>query len=63
MTIYLDCDGTWVDLYGVDNWLDYLLAENVYPYANAKPLVNLSLLARTIHELQRKASRSVSLVG
>lgn len=54
MTIYLDCDGTWIDLYGVDNWLDYLLAENVYPYANAKPLVNLSLLARTIHELQRK---------
>ena len=54
MTIYLDCDGTWINLYGVDNWLDYLLAEDVYPYANAKPLVNLSLLARTIHELQRK---------
>ena len=54
MTIYLDCDGTWINLYGVENWLDYLLAEDVYPYANAKPLVNLSLLARTIHELQRK---------
>lgn len=54
MTIYLDCDGTWIDLYGIENWLDYLLAEDIYPYANAKPLVNLSLLARTIHELQRK---------
>lgn len=51
--IWLDCDGTWIDLYGVENWLDYLLDENPYPYLNAKPLVNLSLLARTIHQLQR----------
>lgn len=52
--IYLDCDGTWIDLYGVKNWLDYLVAENTTPYEVAKPLVSLSLLARTIHELQRK---------
>lgn len=50
--IYLDCDGTWIDLYGVDGWLEYLQAENPYPYIMAKPLVNLSLLARTIHSLQ-----------
>lgn len=50
--IYLDCDGTWIDLYGVENWLDYLINENPYPYEMAKPLVNLSLLARTIHQLQ-----------
>lgn len=54
MIIYLDCDGTWIDLYGVENWLDYLLRDDVFPYANAKPLVNLSLLARTIHQLQGK---------
>lgn len=54
MIIYLDCDGTWIDLYGVDNWLEYLQAENPYPYIHAKPLVNLSLLARTIHQLQAK---------
>lgn len=52
MIIYLDCDGTWIDLYGVDNWLEYLQTENPYPYIHAKPLVNLSLLARTIHKLQ-----------
>lgn len=52
--IYFDCDGTWIDLYGVKNWLDYLIAEDVTPYAIAKPLVNLSLFARTIHELQNK---------
>ncbi len=54
MIIYLDCDGTWIDLYGVENWLDYLRAGDVFPYANAKPLVNLSLLARTIHQLQKR---------
>lgn len=52
MIIYLDCDGTWIDLYGVNNWLDYLIAENPYPYIYAKPLVNFSSLARIIHKLQ-----------
>lgn len=53
-TIWLDCDGTWIDLYGVENWLEYLIAKNPYPYMVAKPMVNLSLLARTIHQLQAK---------
>lgn len=52
--IWLDCDGTWIDLYGVNNWLNYLLDSDPYPYEKAKPLVNLSWLARTIHELQAK---------
>lgn len=52
--IYLDCDGTWIDLYGVDNWLNDLINENVRPYQEAKPLVNLSLLARTLNNLQKK---------
>ncbi len=52
--IYLDCDGTWIDLYGVDNWLNDLRNENVRPYQEAKPLVNLSLLARTLNSLQKK---------
>ena len=50
--IYLDCDGTWIDLYGVENWLDDLIHERVRPYVEAKPLVNLSLLARTLNKLQ-----------
>ena len=41
--IFFDMDGTIADLYGVDGWLDDLRAERVRPYAEAKPLVNLSL--------------------
>ena len=50
--IWLDCDGTWIDLYGVDNWLEMLINHNPTPYRIAKPMVNLSWFARTIHELQ-----------
>ena len=50
--IWLDCDGTWIDLYGVNGWLEMLQNEDTTPYKIAKPLVNLSWLARTIHELQ-----------
>lgn len=50
--IYFDLDGTIADLYGVENWLADLIAENTRPYAVAKPLVNLSLLARYIHKAQ-----------
>lgn len=52
--IYFDLDGTIADLYGVENWLADLIAENVRPYAEAKPLLNLSLLARYIHKAQAK---------
>ena len=51
--IYFDLDGTIADLYGVSGWLEDLEAENVRPYAEAKPLLNLSLLARYIHKAQR----------
>ena len=52
--IYFDCDGTFVDLYGVENWLDYLINSNPYPYMVAKPLVNLSHMARLIHKAQKE---------
>lgn len=52
--IYLDCDGTFINLYGVENWLDFLKDENPYPYEVAKPLVNLSVMAKTLHKLQTK---------
>lgn len=51
--INFDMDGTFVDLYGVENWLDYLMASDTTPYEVAKPLVNLSSLARLINRLQR----------
>ena len=53
ITINFDMDGTIADLYGVDNWLEYLINEDVYPYANAQPLPRLCTLARKLNALQR----------
>lgn len=52
-TIFFDMDGTIADLYGVNNWLDYLLASDTLPYEVAKPLVKLNSLARILNRLQR----------
>ncbi len=54
MTIWFDMDGTIADLYGVDNWLDMLIAEDPTPYLTARPLVRLSSLACKLNTLQRK---------
>lgn len=51
--IYFDMDGTIADLYGVPNWLEDLLHEDVRPYAEARPLVNLQALARILNRLTR----------
>jgi 5'(3')-deoxyribonucleotidase len=53
-TMNLDCDGTFINLYGVNGWLDDITNEDVRPYREAKPLVNLTWFARTVHELQNK---------
>ena len=54
MTIWFDMDGTIADLYGVEGWLDMLIAKDETPYAIAKPLLRLSALARVLNGLQRK---------
>lgn len=51
--IWLDCDGTIADLYGVENWLNMLRASDPAPYKLAKPLVNMNQLARKLNRLQR----------
>lgn len=53
ITINFDMDGTIADLYGVENWLEYLLAEDTTPYAVATPLIRLATLARRLNTLQR----------
>lgn len=53
MKIWFDMDGTIADLYGVKNWLDMIIAEDATPYAIAKPIVNLALLARLMNKAQR----------
>ena len=54
ITINFDMDGCLVALYDVPNWLDYLIAEDVFPYKNAEPLLRLSALARKLNALQKK---------
>lgn len=51
--INFDMDGTLCDFYGVEGWLDCLVARDPKPYAEAKPLLNLSALARKLNRLQR----------
>ena len=51
--IYFDMDGTIANLYGVEGWLNDIRAERVRPYAEAKPMVNFSVLARVLNRLTR----------
>ena len=52
--IWFDMDGTIADLYGVEGWLEMLRAEDTTPYRNARPLVNMQALARTLNRLACK---------
>lgn len=54
MRICFDMDGTIADLYGVDGWLEMLIASDERPYAMAKPLVNMNSLARILNRLQNQ---------
>ena len=51
--IWFDMDGTIADLYGVENWLPMLIDSDPTPYEIARPLVNLSRLARYLNRLQK----------
>lgn len=48
--IYWDMDGTIANLYGYKNWLEMLQAEDVTPYANCEPLVNMNELNNILCE-------------
>lgn len=54
MFIWLDMDGTIAQTYSVENWLDYLHNEMVYPYVKAAPLGNMRILARRLNFLHKK---------
>jgi hypothetical protein len=56
-TIFFDMDGTIADLYGVENWLEHLIALDALPYKIAKPLIRLSALARVLNRLQKQGYR------
>ena len=59
MRICFDMDGTIANLYGVENWLAYLMAEDTKPYAEAKVLHNMSRLARLLNKAQRNGNELV----
>ena len=51
--INFDLDGTIADLYGVENWLNQIIAEDTAPYENAQPLVKFTELTRQLNRLQK----------
>lgn len=51
--IFLDMDGTIADLYNVPNWCEKLNSGDSSPYVEAKPLWNMSQLARLLHKAQK----------
>ena len=57
MRICFDMDGTLADLYGVNNWLAYLTAEDVKPYAEASTLVRMAVLAKALNKAQRRGHK------
>ena len=50
--IYFDMDGTIADLYGVDGWLENLIAEQTKPYRMAKSLIDMRKLGKVLNHLQ-----------
>lgn len=50
--ILFDMDGTLFDLYGVENWLTKLRAEDESPYLDAKPMWDMEQLIRVLMMLK-----------
>jgi hypothetical protein len=57
--LVFDLDGTLVDLYGVQNWLAMLRAEDVKPYVVAKPLYDMDMVNNLIALLKEDGWRIV----
>lgn len=51
--LWFDMDGTFVDLYGVKEWLPKLIAEDASPYKEAKPLCRMATFARLLNKAQK----------
>jgi hypothetical protein len=57
LTIYLDMDGTFANLYGVRDWLPKLTNHDATPYRDAKGLCHMPTLARQLNLLRAKGIR------
>ena len=58
-TLVFDMDGTIADFYGVNDWLDYLKAENTTPYEIAEPLYNMVYLVALLTILKNQGWKIV----
>jgi len=56
-TIWWDMDGTIANLYAVEDWLPMLRDYNPMPYAEAKVMHNMSVLARYMNKVQKMGYR------
>ena len=54
MRIWFDMDGTIADLYGVDGWLESILARDTRPYDEARGIGNLAVIARLLTAVQKR---------
>lgn len=60
--VYFDLDGTIANLYNVEGWESKLHAEDLSPYADASPLVDMVRLAAIIAKL-RSAGVTVGVIS
>ena len=51
-TLVFDMDGTIANLYGVNDWLEMLRAEDPTPYIIAKPMYNVNILNFILNQLK-----------
>ena len=56
-TLVLDMDGTFVNLYGVQGWLEDLRNGNPRPYKVAEPLYDMDIFCLVLRMLQAKGWR------
>ena len=57
--LVFDMDGTIANLYGVDGWLDYLMAEDARPYTEARPFYDMFAMMEVLNELKNDGWRVV----
>ena len=51
--LIFDMDGTLADFYNVENWLDYLLNNDPFPYEIAKPIYSMPDLCNILLSLKK----------
>lgn len=52
--LVFDMDGTIADLYGIDNWLESLKAEDPTPYIKAQPFYKPEVLNTVLKDLKKQ---------